>query len=78
MFWIGFTVLGRYLGNLDGVCEEFGVSVEESGHVFPDGNTLGIEAVGEDGGRVVGTLAAEGGGLVIDGATNESLRQDDL
>src|SRR6476469_4905122 len=40
--------------------KNLGVGVEQAGHVFPDGYALSPQAVGEDGGRVIGTFAAEG------------------
>ena len=78
------TVVGQFdgfvVGDLlyfDCVGEVFGVRVEESGDVFPDGHAFGIEAVGQDGGAVVAAFAAEGGGVAIGAASNEALGDDD-
>ena len=71
----GFVV--RDLFYLDGIGEVFGVGIEKSGNVFPDGHALGIETVGEYRGTVVAAFAAEGGGVAVGTAGNEALGDDE-
>lgn len=54
-----------YLRDTYGVGEEFRVGVEETVHILPNGETFGVETIGEDGGGVVAALAAEGGGEAV-------------
>ena len=72
----GFAV--GYLAYFHCVVEVLRVCVEESRHIFPNGNALCPKAVGEDGGAVVRPLAAEGGGGAgYRRACDEALGDDD-
>ena len=54
-----------YLRDTYGVGEEFRVGVEETVHILPNGETFGVETIGEYRGGVVAALAAEGGGEAV-------------
>ena len=59
----------RYLCDANSIVKELRVGVEEAVHILPDGETFGVETIGEYRGGVVATLAAECSGetLVVGG-----------
>ena len=58
------------------VREAFRVSVEQAIHVLPNGDFLGIKAVGKNGRSEVGAFATKGDAvLAVGSATNEALRE---
>lgn len=60
--------------NLHCLLETLWVGVEQPIDVFPDGDFLGVKAVGEDGGGIVGTFASKGGGVfAVGSAADEAL-----
>ena len=74
------TAIGHLYGihvvqalNLLGVGEDFGVGVEYAVDILPYAHRLGIQHVGNDGGRVVRALAAECCCGAIGSATDEAL-----
>ena len=62
------------VAQLNGFIEAFRVGIEQAVDVFPDGDFFGVEAIGEDGRSVVGTLTAQGDGVfAIHSCADETL-----
>ena len=65
-------LLIRHAGDRVGVAQDRGVAGHDAGDVGPDLDLAGREGAGEEGGGVVGAVAAEGGAAAVGGGAEEA------
>ena len=82
--WMIWAAVGQFDGvqvvqlvDLHGVGEDLGVGVQNAVHILPDRHRFGPQDVGDHGGRVVRTLAAQRGRGAVGGAADEALPDED-